>query len=90
MKQIFDVKGMTCSACQNTVTKAASKVKGVRDVNVSLMTNSMTVVYDESVATADMIETSVEKAGYEAILRSDSADKKNPEKKKSRIYSMKS
>lgn len=82
MKQIFDVKGMTCSACQNTVTKAASKVKGVRDVNVSLMTNSMTVVYDESVATADMIETSVEKAGYEAILRSDSADKKKSGKEK--------
>ena len=47
MKQSFTVTGMTCSACSAHVEKAVSHLEGVRSVAVSLMTNSMTVEYDE-------------------------------------------
>ena len=55
MKQKFDVTGMTCSACSAHVEKAVNKLEGVRRAEVSLMTNSMTVDYDESALTPDGI-----------------------------------
>ena len=45
MKQ-YIVTGMTCSACQNRVEKAVSKVPGVTSCSVSLLTNSMGVEGD--------------------------------------------
>lgn len=48
MKQKFNVSGMTCSACSAHVEKSVAKTQGVQSVEVSLLTNSMQVVYDEA------------------------------------------
>ena len=62
----FDVTGMTCSACVAHVEKSVSKLEGVKAVNVNLLTNSMTVSFDELHLTPQVIEESVEDAGYGA------------------------
>lgn len=62
----FDVTGMTCSACVAYVEKSVSKLEGVKAVNVNLLTNSMTVSFDELHLTPQVIEESVEDAGYGA------------------------
>ena len=59
----YIVTGMTCAACQAHVEKAVSRVKGVDSVNVSLLTNSMSV---SGSAPASDIISAVEKAGYGA------------------------
>lgn len=59
----YIVTGMTCAACQAHVEKAVSKVPGVKNVTVSLLTNSMAVEGDASAS--DVVEA-VEKAGYGA------------------------
>lgn len=64
----YDVKGMTCASCSSHVDKAVRKVAGVKDVNVSLLTNSMVVTY-ESPATPALIEKAVEDSGYQANLQ---------------------
>jgi len=64
----FDVTGMTCASCVAHVEKSVSKLEGVRTVNVNLLTNSMTVSFDELHLNALNIEKSVENAGYEAHL----------------------
>ena len=71
MKQKFDVTGMSCASCSAHVEKSVSKVAGVQEVQVNLLTNSMTVVYDDSVTSSGEIVSAVEKAGYGAcpILR---------------------
>ncbi len=61
----FNVKGMSCAACQAAVTRAVSKVKGVEKCEVSLLTNSMTV--EGSFSESDVI-AAVKKAGYSASL----------------------
>lgn len=66
MKKQFDVTGMTCSACQANVTKAVSKLDGVDHVDVSLLSNSMRVEYDETRTDAAAICDAVEHAGYVA------------------------
>ncbi len=47
MKTKFNVTGMTCSACTAHVENSVCKVEGVKNVEVSLLTNSMNVEFDE-------------------------------------------
>ena len=68
MKQKFNVTGMTCSACSAHVEKAVNKLEGVKKAEVSLMTNSMTVDYDEGALSPDGIIQAVVHAGYGASL----------------------
>ncbi len=71
----FNVTGMTCAACQAHVEKAVQSVKGVKNVSVSLLTNSMIVDF-ESPADVAAICSAVSKAGYGA----ESADSENTKK----------
>lgn len=59
----FNVGGMSCAACSSRVEKAVSKLAGVENCSVSLLTNSMGV---EGTASAGEIIKAVEKAGYTA------------------------
>ena len=65
MEQYF-VTGMSCAACQARVEKAVSKVPGVTNCSVSLLTNSMGV---EGSASSQAIISAVEAAGYGASLK---------------------
>lgn len=75
MKQQFNVTGMTCSACSAHVEKAVGKAEGVTQVAVSLMTNSMSVEYDENKITAAGIISAVEKSGYGASVKGEEGHK---------------
>ena len=59
----YRVDGMSCAACVAHVEKAVRKVPGVDEVNVSLLTNSMTV---SGAAGQDEICAAVRAAGYDA------------------------
>lgn len=62
----FSVTGMTCAACQANVTKAVSKLKGVKSVEVNLLNNSMKAEFDESIVSPEQIIGAVESIGYGA------------------------
>lgn len=64
--QKFNVTGMTCSACSARIEKNVNKTSGVLEANVNLLSNSMTVKYDESVLTEGDIIKVVEDTGYGA------------------------
>ena len=66
--QKFDVTGMTCSACSARIEKNISKTQGVIETNVNLLSNNMTVKYDESVLNEIDIIKVVEDTGYGASL----------------------
>ena len=65
MKQ-YIVTGMSCAACSSRVEKAVSKVEGVENCSVSLLTNSMGV---EGTASDEAVIKAVEDAGYGASLK---------------------
>ena len=67
----YDVTGMSCAACSAHVEKAVSKVEGVSEVSVSLLTNSMNV---EGTASPEAVIQAVEKAGYGAHLKAGSGE----------------
>ena len=64
----FNITGMTCSACSSHVQRAIEKLEGAAEVQVNLLTNSMSVNYDEAILGTDKIIEAVEKAGYGASL----------------------
>ena len=65
MKQ-YIVTGMSCAACSSRVEKAVSKVEGVENCSVSLLTNLMGV---EGTASDEAVIKAVEDAGYGASLK---------------------
>ena len=69
MKQ-YTVTGMSCAACSARVEKAVSKVPGVTECSVSLLTNSMGV---EGTASVQAVVKAVEDAGYHAEPKEASA-----------------
>lgn len=79
----FDVTGMTCAACSAHVERAVRGVEGVKEVTVSLLTNSMTVDF-ASPATAEKICAAVSAAGYGAAPQNIGGKKEN---KKSELES---
>jgi len=79
IKKIFNVTGMSCSACSARVEKSVAKIVGADNVSVNLLTNSMQVTYDEKIFTEKNIIDAVVNAGYGANLKSEKISKKNPE-----------
>lgn len=74
MKTIFDISGMSCSACSARVENAVSKLDGVSQCSVNLLANTMVVNGD---ASALDIITAVEKAGYGAKIHDNNIKSNN-------------
>jgi len=60
------INGMTCNHCVMAVTKALSKIEGVREVNVDLSKGEATFEETQPVD-MDVVREEVKKAGYEVI-----------------------
>lgn len=66
-KKLFDISGMTCSACSTRIERAVAKHHGINDVNVNLLKNNMTVSYDDQIISANAIAQIVNNVGYHAV-----------------------
>lgn len=77
MNKVFDVTGMTCSACSSHVEKSVVKLEGINKVSVNLLTNSMQVDYDENKLSDSDICLAVTDAGYGASPRDNSSAKQD-------------
>ena len=69
MKEKFNVIGMSCSACSANVEKNVKKLEGIKAVNVNLLSNSMSVDFDNTKISNENIIKAVEDAGYGAQLK---------------------
>ncbi|MDO5725437.1 MAG: heavy metal translocating P-type ATPase [Tissierellia bacterium] len=69
MERHFNIEGMTCAACVAAVERSVNKIEGIDEVEVNLLTKSMTVrakdIDDKKIIAA------IEKAGYKAQLKND-------------------
>ena len=72
---VFDVRGMTCSACSAHVEKSVRKLDGIRSVTISLLTNSMEVDFDPARTGPEAICRAVASGGYSASPRGAKAEK---------------
>ncbi|MBT7052311.1 MAG: copper ion binding protein [Desulfobacula sp.] len=58
------VSDMTCASCSARVEKAAQKTTGVEKASVNLTTEKLTVSFDDSISSLDIISENILKAGY--------------------------
>ena len=64
----FKVTGMTCAACQANVEKVACKLDGVESAQVNLLSEQLTVSFDDEKLTEQNIIDAVNNIGYGASL----------------------
>lgn len=62
----FNIEGMTCASCVQTIEKATKKLPGVQESNVNLATGKLNISFDENEISTQDIQAAVEKAGYKA------------------------
>ncbi|NGP45675.1 cadmium-translocating P-type ATPase [Bacillaceae bacterium SIJ1] len=65
--QTFNIEGMTCASCVQTVEKATKKLPGVQQSNVNLATEKLNIRFDENEVSVEDIQAAVNKAGYQAF-----------------------
>ena len=73
---------MSCASCSAHVEQEVKGVSGVSQVAVSLLTNSMTVEYDETAVNPAAIIKAEEDAGYGASPENGRSEKKREESAK--------
>ena len=87
-KELFDIIGMTCSACASTIEKSVSKTEGVSEVSVNLIKNSMSLSLEDSCDIRNVIEA-VRKAGYDARPKSHAHSTEKGDSSQSEFAAMK-
>ncbi|KAF2435828.1 heavy metal translocatin [Tothia fuscella] len=63
----LSIVGMTCSACVASVTRAVEQLPYVRSINVSLLTNSASIIFDGKQHGEEIVQT-IEDAGFDATM----------------------
>src|SRR5699024_3122121 len=63
----FNIEGMTCASCVQTVEKATNKLPGVQESNVNLATEKLNIRIDENAISEQDIQNAVNKAEYKVL-----------------------
>ncbi len=63
----LDIKGMTCTACNNHIAHAAQEVNGVIEAKADYKTGNAEVKYDKTKTTKEAIVKSIDKTGYKVV-----------------------
>ena len=67
MKKLkLTISGMHCASCASNIERSLKKVNGVKNANVSLMTNKGFVEAEDSVSD-DELKQAVSRTGYKLI-----------------------
>jgi copper chaperone len=61
----FNVIGMTCNHCANSVKRVLNSLNGVSSVEVDLDAKKVTVSCDETIVTNEDITSRITRLGYE-------------------------
>lgn len=64
---VLQVEGMSCSHCEQSVTKAVSALDGIASVVVSLREKTVTVQYDEEKASPAAMARAIDDQGYDVV-----------------------
>ncbi len=62
---IFTVPDMSCSHCENTIKTALMKLNGVENVNFDLKNKKVSIEYEETKVTRDLLKNTIEDQDYE-------------------------
>lgn len=67
-EELFDIEGMSCASCAQSVEKTVKGLPGVSESSVNLATETLRVTYDEATTSKDITE-SISNIGFKATSR---------------------
>lgn len=78
ISKVFELKGLTCVACETRIEKEVSKLEGVKSVDVSYSSGFAKVTFDSSVTSIEEISSVIKKLHYgvEGVIGSGQKNKK--------------
>lgn len=68
---LYNIEGMTCHSCVNSIQGAVGDLDGVLSIVVSLENKNATVVYRPDIISSDKIKTVIYDVGFDVFLLSD-------------------
>ena len=78
----FEVNGMHCAGCVNSVSKAIDSIEGVIESDVNLATEKAVVTFDKHLTDPDEIAAAVQDAGFELVHKKEEAQNRLEDKRK--------
>jgi len=73
------VEGMTCATCAGNVDHAVKNLEGVKEVNVNIANDKMTVTYDTEVLKLSHMKKAVQDIGYDIMLEDEIDESVDPD-----------
>jgi copper chaperone CopZ len=70
----FDVRGMSCTNCENTVSKSVKELPGIAEVKASYLDSFALVKFDKTKTNTQSIKQAIESKGYEVKGFTESKD----------------
>ena len=64
---LFKVVGMYCSTCKLIVEKQLKDEKGVKNIDINYLTDSVIIDYDTLLITKERIKNKLGKSGYNFV-----------------------
>ncbi|MBI2662828.1 copper-translocating P-type ATPase [Candidatus Woesearchaeota archaeon] len=84
-KTIIKIQGMHCASCATILTKALSKVEGVKNVNVNYSTEKAAVEYDPTIANKAIFLETIKKKGYGGFVTTENNTQEEAKIKKKEL-----
>ncbi|MFB6349102.1 heavy-metal-associated domain-containing protein [Moraxella marmotae] len=66
----FQVEGMTCNHCANSIQNVLQATSGVQSISVSLADHCVVVQYDQTAVNAQTLSQAIEEAGFDVVGQS--------------------
>ncbi|PRY13815.1 Cu2+-exporting ATPase [Pontibacter ummariensis] len=85
VKDRYEVEGMTCASCANSVESMLSHVEGVKSASVNFADSSVLVEHEPEVATPDKLQAAVEEIGYSLIINQKAGEESREEREEQKL-----
>jgi Cu2+-exporting ATPase len=89
VREKFDIEGMTCASCANSIESILSHVEGVQSAQVNFADSSVLVAFDPHVASAKSMQEAVKGIGYELIINGQDQVAQKHEKEEQKLTAAK-
>ncbi|XP_052209704.1 probable copper-transporting ATPase HMA5 isoform X4 [Diospyros lotus] len=76
-RALFDVTGMSCSACAASIEKAIKRLPGIKEAVVDFLNNRALVTFYPLFVNEESIRETIEDAGFQATLVEDEMNEKS-------------
>jgi Cu2+-exporting ATPase len=85
VKDRYEIEGMTCASCANSVESILSHVEGVKSASVNFADASVLVEHEPAVATPKKMQEAVAEIGYSLLINQKEGEESRQEREEKKL-----